>query len=411
VYLPLFIAKRLALPKQKTFSGFITRLCILATAISVAVMVISTSLFDGFEKAIHSKFYNCWGNIHVMNFDPTGTAFISSDTLLKDETLINNIKNVDGVTSIYPFQIKSGVFKSKTDVEGFLFKGVAKDYDWKRIKMNIVSGSEITYTDSGYSKEILLSSYMANRLQVNAGDSIISYFINQGLEAPKARKLIIKGIYSTGLYENDKLFAICDIRLIHRINNDTNYTIFGYEIMVKDFKKTTEISDNIYTKYLQPPVQSYTVQQRFAKVFNWLALVKDDLKIIYIIMIIVAIVNMITGILIFILERTRMVGILKSIGQKNTSIMQIFWWQCMITSAIGIALGVIIAVCLCLFHQAFPFIKLDPKVYYVSHLQIHLNLIKILIIALGTLGITALIMTIPTLLVKQIKPLKALRFD
>jgi lipoprotein-releasing system permease protein len=406
-----FIAKRIAVPKHKSFSSFIVRLCTIATAISVAVMILSTALFDGFEHAITNKFYNAWGNLQIMNFDASGSSFQQQENLVLDSSLIKNIKSINGVKSVSVYAVQNCVFKSKTDIQGAVLKGVDTKFDWARIEKTLIAGKKISYTDSSYSKQIILSEDQATKLHVKAGDSIIAYFILQQGEQPRARKLQICGVYQTGLIENDKIFAYTDIELLHRIKNDSVNNIFGYECTLQEPKNAAQMQQQIQDSYVSAPLEVYRIQERFAYVFQWLGLINSDLSIIYIIMLIVAVMNIISGILILILERTQMIGILKSIGAHNSSIQQIFFWQSLYISAIGIAIGIVLAVGLCLLQTYFPFIHLDPKVYYVKDVQVHLSISKIAIIALGTFIVCGILLLIPTYLVKKVNPIKALRFD
>jgi lipoprotein-releasing system permease protein len=407
-----FIAKRIMLPKQKTFSSFIIRLCIVATAISVAVMVLSTALFDGFEQAISNKFLNSWGNLQVMTFDESGgNNFQQQSELVKDDSLLTNLKSVSGVKQISVFALQSTVFKTKKEIQGGILKGVDKDFDWQRLQQFLVKGKTISFKDSGYSRQIILSQYQANKLNVDVGDSIINYFVQSQGEAPRAKKLEICGIYETGLIENDKLFSFADIDLLHQIKYDSAENIFGYEISLHNPKLSEQVQKIMQEKYVSAPLEVYRTEQRFSYIFQWLALIKSDLSIIYIIMLIVAVMNIISGVLILILERTQMIGILKSVGAQNKSIQSVFFWQSIFICGIGIALGIVIAVALCLLQKYYPFVKLDPKVYYVNYVQVQLDVWKIVKIAIGTLLVCGVLLIIPTLLVQRIQPIKALRFD
>jgi lipoprotein-releasing system permease protein len=411
LYLPLFIAKRLAKPGNKGFSGFIMRLSIAATAISVAVMIISTALYDGFEQSISQKFYNCWGQVHISTYLPNESSFSQPDTLYLNKKLLGQLRQNVNVQSVEPYAIKSAIVKSKSGIEGLLLKGVYPTYDWKQFETYIQKGSTIKFTDTGYSNDILLSSTMATQLNAQVNDKLIAYFMQDDGNLPRARKLIVKGIYTTGLQENDKVFALCDQALINSLVQDTASRIFGYEIHLKNPKMQEAVADELYQQYLSNPLQAYTIKQRFNKVFQWLSLVKDNVNIIYIIMIAVAIINMITSMLIFIMDRTQMVGLLKSIGAKNSALRAIFFWQAMLISSVGILIGIVLAVLLCLIHNVYPLFTLNQEIYYVRTIPLIINVKKIALIASGTLGVSMLLLLIPTIIIRTIKPIKALRFD
>jgi lipoprotein-releasing system permease protein len=382
-----------------------------ATAISVCVMILATALFDGFKQAINTKFYNCWGHIHIMNFDATGTSFRQVEPLQLDSNLLNKIAKDKNVKSITAFSIQSIVLKTNKGLQGLLLKGVSANYDWQTFNSFITQGKSIQYNDSTYSKDIMLSTTQAAKLNLKAGDSVIAYFVLEQGDVPRARKLRVCGLYETGLQENDKLFAVVDAALIKRLTNDSLNNIFGYELKVNNLKQVDEINKQLQDKYLQLPLQSYTINQRFDYVYQWLSLIEKDLNIVYIIMLIVAIINIISGVLILIMERTQMVGTLKSIGANNASIRSIFVWQSIYISIIGISCGVILALILGLWQQYFPIVKLDAKVYYVKTVQVSFVWWKVAGIALGTLIVMAILLVIPTIIIKRITPLKALQFD
>lgn len=411
MYLPLFIAKRLAKPSSKSFSGFIMRLSIAATAVSVAVMLISTALYDGFEHSITQKFYDCWGHIHVNSYLPNESSFTAADSIYLDKALVDKIKRVPNVTEVQPYYIKNAVVKSKGNMEGLLCKGVTENYDWKRFDQYIIQGKKIEFNDSTFSADILLSKYLADRLQVKVNDKLIAYFMQNSNELPRARKLSIKGIYATGLQENDKAFLICDIKMLHQLESDTSTRIFGYEILTTQPKQQEQIAATIHETCLNPPLQSYSIHERFSRVFQWLRLVRDNVNIIYIIMIVVALINMITSMLIFIMDRTQMVGLMKSIGANGTQLRSIFFWQAIIISVIGITIGVILAFALCLIHNTYPLFHLDAEIYYVKTVPLILQPTKVLAITGGTLLLSMLLLIIPTWVIRNINPIKALRFD
>ncbi len=407
-----YIAKKIIIPAQKTFSSFIVKLCIVATAISVAVMIISTALFDGFEKAIANQFFNCWGNIHIMNYDPSGQSFVQQNPVYLDKSLLNNVKLIPQVKSIHPYGIQNTVFKSKSGLQGALLKGVTANYDWQRVKSFLVEGNQITYpTDGTYSKDILLSKTIATKLQMKVHDSLIAYFVDGQGDLPRARKLHICGIYQTGLQENDKLFAYADLGLLHKIQNDSLGGIFGYEIITQQQQDVPMVKKEIQTNLIAPPLEAYSIQERFSYVFQWLQLIKSDLSLIYIIMLIVALLNIVSSILILILERTNMVGILKSVGMANGKIQMVFFYQSIWICLIGVASGIVLALVLCALQYYIPFIHLNPEVYYVKNVQVYVHGYKVLGIALGTIVACAILLIIPTIIVRKIVPIKALRFD
>ncbi len=374
-------------------------------------MIISTAIFDGFEKNITDKFYTSWGHIHIMNFvNPGDNLYLNSDLVL-DNKLHQALKTFPNVQDAYPYQVQRSLLKSKTEMEGILLKGVDADYILDRSKFLNITGSTLQTDSINYSKQILLSSYTAKKLNIQAKDSLLLYFIQNSNELPRARKLQVSGIYQTGLQENDKHFAIADIKLLHRLANDSSNGIFGYELYVTDDTKTKETNDALYKNILKPPLNSYTIQERFKDVFIWLQLIKKDLNLIYIIVLIVAIINMTSSTLILILERTNMVGTLKSLGARTKQIAGIFFYQSLFITFLGTLFGALLAIIIAVLQNKFHFLKLDPNIYYINYVQIKLSLLKMVVIIGGTISISAILLLIPLILVITINPTKALRFD
>jgi lipoprotein-releasing system permease protein len=374
-------------------------------------MVLGTAVYDGFEKGIINKFYNSWGNVHIMMSNADETSFAPSDTLYYNASLMQQIKNVKGVASVAPISIQSALLKSKNNYEGIMLKGIDTLYDLKKVSGAIIAGKALQLADSIYAKQILLSKVQAKSLQVQAGDSVIAYVVLGNAEAPRARKLVVRGIYETGLYENDKAFAFVDARLVRVLQNDTAGRIFSYEVNTVPGANAKTTRDAIFQACLQPPMNAYTTEERFRRVFQWLALVKQNLSTIYFILIVVALINIATGLLILILERTKMIGMLKSFGARNWLIQKIFIWQNVGITIVGVLLGIALALTLGWVQYQFKILKLDPEVYYVDHVQLYFDWIKILQIAASTLGIFSVAVIAASFVVSFISPLKAIRFD
>jgi lipoprotein-releasing system permease protein len=406
-----FIAKRLISTRGKSFSSFITRLCIISTAISVCAMILGSAIYDGFEQGIVDKFYNCWGNIHVMPADLNEASFTSTDTIYKDEQLVQRIKETPNVKHVAPFAVTNGLLKSKSNYEGVALKGIDETYDIAKINSFMIDGKPLHFSDSSYSKQILLSKLIAKSLKVQTNDSVIAYIVNGNNEIPRARKLQVCGLYQTGLFENDKVFALVDLKLLHILQGDTMGRIFGYEVQTKNTKLNVQTRDELYNKVLQPPLNAYTIEERFKRVFQWLVLVEQNLSTVYIILIVVALINIITCLFILILERTKMIGLLKSFGQANLGIQRIFIWQNLLISFIGIIAGAALALLLGWLQYQFHVVKLNPEIYYVDYVQLKFVPYKILaIICLTTLLFLAVLL-LSSFIVKFISPLKAIRFD
>jgi lipoprotein-releasing system permease protein len=401
-----FIARRLALNETKIFSSFIIRIAIIAVTLSVAVMIIGSAITRGYQDVIQHKFYDCWGHIHLTTFlaDPSNLA--GDATLEYDDSLVNQIRSLNGIQSINPYLVQSAIIKTQHEVEGLLMKGVREN----QIEQYLITGKSIHFNKDSFSNEILISKITADQLSVHCGDDVIVYLLNKEDQQPRARKVKVIGIYQTGLEDYDKLFAICDMNFINHINKKSKNTIHGYEIFVKHPNEKEVIEKEIYEKYTKPPLQTYLIEKRFANVFSWLGMMKMNERIILIIMMIIAVINMITALLILVLERTQMIGVLKALGMKNRKIQYIFLYSSLYIFSVGLICGTILGIGLSLLQKTFGWIHLNESIYYVRTVPIYLDPSIILGINLLSLIVCALLLIIPTWVIQSISPSKALRF-
>ncbi len=406
-----YISRRLALNAKKTFSGFIIRIAILAVTLSIAIMIIGSSITRGYQEVIQNKFYDCWGHIHVTTFLADPSNLNNEQTLEYDSSLVRQMKAVPGIKSIAAYTIQSAIIKTPKEIEGVLLKGVYNHSDDYMLKNYLVEGKGITFNDSSYSSDILISKNIAGKLGLYTGDYAILYFLSNSETQPKARKIRISGIYKTGLEDYDNVFAICDAALINHINQKSKSSIHGYEVYVSDKKERNRIEKILYEQYARPPLQTYLIDKRFENVFSWLSMMKMNERIIILIMLIIAVVNMITALLILVLERTQMVGVLKSLGMQNFQIQEIFIYSSLYILTIGMFAGTILGIGLCYLQQKYGFLHLDESIYYVRTVPVFLDTNVILMINFIAFVVCTLLLLIPSLIVKTISPTKALTFN
>ena len=295
-------------------------------------------------------------------------------------------------------------------IEGIVLKGLNDASSFKTVEQFLVEGKPITFRKDSFSNEIVVSKTMATRFNLKLNDRIILYFFSGLNDAPRARKVSIVGIFNTGLEEYDKSFSLCDYRFINHLNKDSNNLIQGYEITLDDIKNSPQVEKEIFTNYLESPLEIYSLEKRFGNVFSWLEMMKMNEKIIIIIMMIIALINMISALLILILERTPMIGILKSLGMSNLKIQLIFLYSSFYIIGIGLFLGTTLGVGLCLIQQKFGFIKLDEATYFVNKIPIALHLENILFILFSTVIICFSILIFPSMIIRNVSPTKAINF-
>jgi len=410
-----FIANRIAFNQQRSFSRFIIRLSIVATVISVAVMIITLAFANGFQEKVSQKVFSFWGHIRIQEKQPFKALIAEETPLVKNDSLVDIIKKDARIASIHPFATKYGMLKTKDEMEGVLVKGLDSTYDFDHIRDFIKEGRTIQFKDSSYNREILLSSYTAGQLGLKVNDRILIYFIRPpdrtGEQKIGSDKLTVVGIYKTGIEEFDKTFAIADIKLIRRLNFWSRDQIGGYEIFLKDYKQIDDVADEIYYLENFPPTwDTQSVRNVSPNIFDWLNMQDVTRNVLIGFMIIVALINLITCLIILVLERVRMIGILKSLGATDWTVQKIFLQHSLIITVTGIVIGAVVGLGILYLQDATGFIKLKEEAYYLSEAAVKIVWWQVGAICGGTLLVCFLVLTIPTVLVKKIQPVQAIRF-
>ncbi|MDP9230356.1 MAG: ABC transporter permease [Bacteroidota bacterium] len=405
-----FIANRIAFNQQKSFSRFIIRLSIVATVISVAVMIITLSFVNGFQETVSQKVFSFWGHIRIQYKQPLKAAIAEELPIEQNDTVYNAIKKNPQVQSIYPFATKYAILKTKDEMEGVLLKGLDPAYNFQHLKQFMKQGRWLQFNDSSYSREILISTYTANQLKLKLNDKLLIYFIRpDGTMRPD--KLTIVGIYKTGIEEYDKTFAIGDIKLIQRLNNWTPTEIGGYEIFLKDYSQMQTASEDIYGMNEFPQVwDTKMVKEIYPNIFDWLNMQDTTRNVLIVFMIIVAVINLITCLIILVLERVRMIGVLKSLGASDWMVQKIFLQHSALITIGGIIIGTVVALGILWLQKTTGFIKLQEEAYYMSTAAVKIIWWQVAAVCAGTLLVCFLVLMIPTMIVKRIQPIKAIHF-
>lgn len=408
---PVFIARRIAFNSQHSFSRFIIRLAVTATAVSVAAMIITLAFVNGFQETVSQKVFSFWGHLRLQQYEPNKSLVAEESPLKKNDTIINELKKLPGIVTIQAFATKSAVLQQQTNIEGILFKGVEQTYNFAHLKNFLLRGKWPSFTDTLYSHDIAVSQQIADQLQIEVNDSIKIHFIDAARGKSSFRRLRVSGIYKTGIEEYDNLFAIGDLRLIQRLNKWEREEIGGYEIFLSNYKMMDSVNAAILNSDLVPQNWiSKTVREVYPNIFDWLGIQDVNRNVIFIVMAVVAIINLVTCLLILVLERTRMVGILKAIGSNDATIQKIFLFNATYITLIGAGVGFIFGVGLCLLQQRTGFITLNESAYYVSVAPVKLIWWQVAVVCAGTVVVCFLSLILPTLLVKSVQPVKAIQF-
>ncbi len=381
-----------------------------ATIIGVTVMIVTLSLANGFQETISQKIFSFWGHIRIQERQPDRPVNAEEIPITGNDTLIREISNNPAVASIHPFATKYAILKTRDEVEGVLLKGLDTTYDFKHISEFIQEGRAIQYNDSSYSRDILISTYTAERLKLKVNDRILVYFFRPNGEI-RPDKLTIAGTYRTGIEEYDRTFAISDIRLIQQKNNWDRADVGGYEIFLHDYKRTKEISDTIFEMNSFPPTwNTITARDISPNIFDWLNMQDVTRNVLIGFMVIVAVINLITCLIILVLERTRMVGVLKALGATDWTVQKIFLRHSLLITLTGILVGTALGLGLLWLQQATGFIKLPEDAYYIRTAAVKIIWWQVALVCAGTFLVCFLVLMIPTILVKKVQPVKAIQF-
>ena len=373
--------------------------------LGLAVMILAVAIVKGFKSEIREKVRGFSGDIQISKLD-LNSSYENSPFEIEPEKL-RNITSLQGIDYAQSFATKPGIINTNDEVEGVVLKGVDKNYNWTYFKNILTEGNVLDFSDSIKSRsQILISKYTADRLNLKVGDDFLMYFIENSL---RKRKFVIAGIYSLGVEEVDKTFVIGDIGLIRSLNKWKSSEVGGYELRVNEFNNLEMTANLIYDK-IDINLKSYTVKEYYPAIFEWLSLLDVNTQVILILMILVAVINMISALLIMILERTNMIGILKALGSTNWKIRKIFLYNASYLIGFGLLLGNVLGVGLGLFQYATHFFTLDQASYYISFVPVQLDLQDILLLNAGTLLISVIVLLVPSLLVTRISPLKAISF-
>ena len=403
-----FIARRIVAGNRSSFARPVIRIAALSIALGVAVMIVAVAIVTGFQQEIRNKVSGFAAHIQISGFN--GNNSLESTPVSVRQPFYPSLKDKPGIRHIQQFATKAGIVKTDDEILGVVLKGVGSDYDWSFFSDALVRGCLPEISDTGRTLQILISEHVASAMKFDTGSPVVMYFVNQGQVQPSVRKFKVAGIYNTGLEEFDKMYVLGDIAHIRRLNKWDSTQTGGFEVILEDFDDLDMQTENIYGE-IGYELNCTSIRQEYPQIFDWLAFQDVNVSIIIIMMVIVAAINMISALLILIIEKTSLIGILKALGMKNWSIRKLFLYHAAYLMIRGLIWGNLIALILCLLQLRFGIVPLDPHTYYVDTVPVNLSLWHILLINGGTIMICILTLIVPTWVVTRISPVRAIRFS
>lgn len=389
-------------------SGRIIKIGILAVAIGITTILIAVSTGKGLQKHIENKTATFNGHIVVSPFENSESQ-ISVLPITDNKEIYKMLKNEPGVTHVQKVAIKAGLLKSEIDFDGIVFKGVSDDYKWENLRSFLVEGSFPEFTDLA-SEQVLISQIIANRLSVGVGDQISAFFQNSmSQNIPNIRRFKITGLFSSGFSDFDNNFILGDIKHIQRINKWKSNQIGAYEVFISDLNLLNSIEKSIYVK-LPSDLDAVKISRQYATIFQWISLFDFNILIIIIIMIVVGVINMSTTLLVLVLERTRMIGLFKTIGANNGLIRKIFLYNGIVIMGYGLFWGNLFGLLFYFSQKYFGWVQLDPSTYYVNEAPVMIDFFDLIFINFGVLFVSSILLFIPLLVINNISPSKVLQF-
>lgn len=401
---------------KKSIARPIVKIAVGGIALGMAVMTLTLAIVTGFQNEIRNKVVGFGSHISIAKYD-NNTSF-EPQPMPQKQGFVKELENNPAIKHIQVFATKNGIIKTKTDNEGIVIKGIDKDYNWNFLEKNLLEGKKIAFTDTVASKEILISKSIADKLNLKLGEKLLVYFINKRATTDssdfieyeqRVRDFKICGIYETGFEELDAKTVFADIKQIRKLNYWAPDEVGGFELEVSNFSKLNETSEYV-NEAIGYNLTAQSIKESNPGIFSWLDLMDSNAIIIISLMIAVAAINMISALLILILERTNMIGLLKALGASNGSVRRVFLNQALKLIARGLLWGNLIGISMCLIQQKFHWIKLNKETYYLDFVPINFDLTHIVLLNIGTVAVCMLMMILPTLVITKITPIKALRF-
>jgi lipoprotein-releasing system permease protein len=403
--LPLFISRRIAKSGGGSFSSTIHRIAVISVSMSLAALIVSFFVLFGFKGAIKEKVYNLSGHLTVNKY-ALSTSFEES-TIVVEPGLIEELTDNPEIERVQKFILKAGLLKTDEEVQGVIIKGVGTDFDTAAFQPQMVGGSFPVYGKEKYSTDVAISLYMAKLLRLEIGDQVTLFFAQK---PPRYRRIKVVGIYTTGMEEFDQRIIFGDIAMLAKINDWGPDRVNGLEVFLEDESRTSEIEDELF-ETLNVDLNVISAARQYPQIFEWLELLNRNVLILLIIIIVVAALGMISMVLILIMERTRMIGMMKALGAQDSQLRNVFFYSGLDLIVKGLMIGNGVGLLLCWLQYQFKIIPLDVENYYMHFVPISFDWLTLLGLNAMMITLVGLTLFIPVRIVSSVRPVQAIRFD
>ena len=413
----LYIAQRIFSAKENrnNLSHRIVNIALFGIVLGLVVLILSIAIVTGYKSEVGRKVIGFGSHLQIVTLDSNQS--FETNPISQNQPFLQELKNMEGIRHVQIFATKPGIIRTGDEIQGVVLKGIGPDFDWSFFQENKVAGVPFQVQDTFRSNKVWVSKQLADQLKLKLGDNLTMFFVPESEAVPRERKFQLAGIYKTSLEEFDRMFVLVDINHIRKLNNWTNDEVSGFEILVNDFKKLSEHEKAVRnlllrnTKPEAPVLQVVSIKDKYRHIFDWLSLLDMNVWVILILMVLVAGFNMVSSLLVIILERTQMIGILKAMGARNWSIRKVFLYFSVLLILKALVLGNILGIGICLIQKYTHILKLDPSSYFLEYVPINLNVWYMILLNVGTVLITILMLLVPSYFITKVSPEKTIRFE
>lgn len=413
----IYIARRIFSAKEnkKNLSHRIVNIALFGIVLGLVVLILSVAIVTGYKTEVGRKVIGFGSHLQIVNLD--NNQSFETSPINEHQPFLEELKKIEGIHHVQVFATKMGIIRTEDEIHGVVMKGIGPDFDWSFFQENRVSGEIFTVHDTVRSNKVWVSKQMADLLKLKLGDDLSMFFIDPNETLPRQRKFELAGIYKTSLEEFDRMFVLVDINHIRKLNNWENDEVSGFEVLVNDFRTLNQQESQVNNLLLRntsptsPVLQVISIKEKYRHIFDWLSLLDMNVWVILTLMILVAGFNMVSSLLVIILERTQMIGILKALGARNWSIRKVFLYFSVMLILKALIWGNLIGVGICLIQHYTHVLKLDPASYYLEYVPVNLTITNLILLNLGTIIITMLMLLLPSYFITKVSPEKTIRFD